>query len=652
MRDPFHYQISKLDLFGKEYTFEEKDHMFFHTLTGNITTILILIACSILGFISGKDIYERKYPVVVSSDDKIENSRFSIDDFPILFAYITGTGRNVPEAKKYITMNVTFMIVSEDLVPTTYYIPGYKKCNASEFNGVYKDMVDNEINNSYLDFYCINYEGLYILNDFTTRNSAYVNVRFHTCDAYSSDYECGEIEGKESAMNDLYIYYVYYKSYINPNNFANPYNYFSFAYPQQISEGLLKRNYLSIERRKLITDKGWILEEKNEEEYLTERITKQEVNVNDYGHLFWMTIDSPNIRNQTSRNYLKIQDLLAKIGGLFNAFMIIGSILIKNYVDFSFYKNIYDHFSDDKVKNLRIKTSANNVGNAFASNTSNLNLTNNKNNINQSKGSFYRSYTIDKVVKCIKDTIRKESNIEKVVKDFNNDNPQENNDNDNYTKIKRSSKLNNIYNSYSNNINQNVNANKSNAALTNNYVNASNYQFNNNVNNNSNLNLNNVSYSHINREFCQNIYSNKTFDKTIKSISSISQEKKLMLKESKSKKDITYFSYLWNDLLCCKKKFYYIKLAVRKVISFNNLMEVSYKYYVKYILNIDEEVDDVGRNIQLNIKNNKEGKENDLNYNNCKRNDIINDVNKDINNEASNKINYDINKNDNNNIIK
>lgn len=45
-------------------------------------------------------------------------------------------------------------------------------------------------------------------------------------------------------------------------------------------------------------------------------------------------------------------------------------------------------------------------------------------------------------------------------------------------------------------------------------------------------------------------------------------------------KELSYISYIWNDILCCRNKFFYQKKAVGKIISFENLIEISYDYFI------------------------------------------------------------------------
>lgn len=86
----------KVDMFGKPFIFEEKDNQKFTTLVGTILTFFIIITCCVIGFLFGKEIYERKSPSVLSSEEIIEVSRVNMTDFPIFFTFKTGDGKYQP----------------------------------------------------------------------------------------------------------------------------------------------------------------------------------------------------------------------------------------------------------------------------------------------------------------------------------------------------------------------------------------------------------------------------------------------------------------------------------------------------------------------------------------------------------------------------
>lgn len=52
-------------------------------------------------------------------------------------------------------------------------------------------------------------------------------------------------------------------------------------------------------------------------------------------------LSSPNIRTVIKRNYLKIQDLIAKVGGLVKGLVLIVTVITFGYTQFSFNNYIY-----------------------------------------------------------------------------------------------------------------------------------------------------------------------------------------------------------------------------------------------------------------------------------------------------------------------
>lgn len=64
--------------------------------------------------------------------------------------------------------------------------------------------------------------------------------------------------------------------------------------------------------------------------------------------MYWITFESPNIREIEKRSYMKVQDLFAKVGGIINAIFIIINILFYDYLRFIFKKDIANYLISSK----------------------------------------------------------------------------------------------------------------------------------------------------------------------------------------------------------------------------------------------------------------------------------------------------------------
>lgn len=122
-------------------------------------------------------------------------------------------------------------------------------------------------------------------------------------------------------------------------------------------------NYISLRYsiEELISDNGWLLEQSE----IIRRTSLQDIIPEVYipgegKEIITIKIDVSNHYKKTYRNYMKVQDLFAKIGGLLNALFISVKLLISDYVDFRYRKN-YIEFSIDNNKIRKFqKTNDNN----------------------------------------------------------------------------------------------------------------------------------------------------------------------------------------------------------------------------------------------------------------------------------------------------
>lgn len=133
----------KIDLFGKLYIFEEKDHQKFTTVLGTLLTFIIIITCIVIGFLFGQEVYQRKNPTVLNSTEKIDFSRINLSEFPIFFAIVNGPSVNQPTAPDYIKMEMTQIEFDKNFSPTVSYYSGYKQCSVSDYSELYQPYVQN-----------------------------------------------------------------------------------------------------------------------------------------------------------------------------------------------------------------------------------------------------------------------------------------------------------------------------------------------------------------------------------------------------------------------------------------------------------------------------------------------------------------------------
>lgn len=617
--------LNKIDLFGKLFMFEEKEHQRFSTFGGIILTFIIVTTCIIIGFLFGNEIYERKDPTVIFSTEKAEQSRVNITDFPIFYAFTTKTSQNQPLAIKYLDAGLSMYEYDKNLKVTKTSYSGYKRCDKNMFTDKYRDYAGNILISigGFYDLYCLVYdESLYFKNTYTSPESTFINLALTL---KSGNFTVEEMDERDEVMSGLFFTMVYMDSFIDSSSYNSPINYYQTTNMQQLSYNLLQRHIFNLEIVNFITHQGWLLEDSKENDVFMVKSIQKETS-NSPRSLLWVTICSPNIRTKIIRSYMKLQDLLAKIGGFFNALYMLSLLVSKNYVDFCFYNYIFNHFSKKKVgeveyvnktlddvayrkktiDNVMVKMvslrksqtiSPRKTDNDYIKDNLNSKQLNKKKDILQSKK---LDYTQSKVIDKVKDSniIRKQELNEEVPIKIINKLKRDKDKNilpeivpETKSKERKIANPNQSSNSYFNSF-ANLNANTNTITNNNNpTINATNNALINESNNNSKYKINNFigSLEENNIERFQNKLPNDNVIKdNIKSIDSINKYNNSFdlsvnkdLDVERYTKTMSYFRYIWSDIICCSNVFSLQRKAISNIISFDNIMEISYKNYIK-----------------------------------------------------------------------
>ncbi len=170
-------------------------------------------------------------------------------------------------------------------------------------------------------------------------NSTAIHITYNPCDPKTQ--KCAS---DLSTILQNYIFtFVIIDTFIDPNNYLTPIQNYLKVFSVQGSAGLYKRFYLTLSNNTFISDIGWILESKQEDNYIQVKSTTTDVmtytsGITPYGAV---TISSTMISGKVTRSYMKVQDLAAKIGGLINALLIIAYICSYHFLRFCYMEELY-----------------------------------------------------------------------------------------------------------------------------------------------------------------------------------------------------------------------------------------------------------------------------------------------------------------------
>ena len=330
--------ITKVDIFGKMYIFHEKKTESFKTIVGGIFSFCLYICVFVVCFLYGNEIYIREKPEVSNSDNFIDDSIIKKNEFPFFMIFMSKNGEMIENIDTILNFQTSFVIFNKNGTQTWKAFKGLNSCDSKQFVK-YKEFMDEslgELSNG-IEAKCINPE-IYFQNEYTSPGSTLINIRMSLCNPKVS--QCHK--DLEKISQEFYISSIFQDSFIDTKNYTTPINYVKNSVTQQISSGILKRNYLRFVINLLETDVGWILEEKVLQDFVSFKSIKSDVNPTYDNLVYMLTLESPRMRTKIYRRYMKIQDLFAKIGGIYSALSLLLSFILHNYINFAFLKNISD----------------------------------------------------------------------------------------------------------------------------------------------------------------------------------------------------------------------------------------------------------------------------------------------------------------------
>ena len=237
--------IMNLDLFGKELLFEEKESSKYHTKTGLLATILLVITCIVIGNLFGKELYLKQNPNVNSGWELVDNSIIKTDDLPIYFNFGDNVG-NIKDIEKILTVEYWVLDHDKDFnMQFLNFTDEFKLCNPSSFNSAdNRERMEEVVQSSKIsgwDAYCINSPKTWFKNSYATRNSSFIHLVFKICN--NKEKQCHpDIEKK---TQEIYIQVNFLNSYVDPKNFTHPITLFFDSITQLTGGNLMKRIFMS-----------------------------------------------------------------------------------------------------------------------------------------------------------------------------------------------------------------------------------------------------------------------------------------------------------------------------------------------------------------------------------------------------------------------
>ena len=349
------------DLLGHAYSLEEYGKSRHVSYQGIIMSLIVFFASFVLCVLYGKELIERKNPKVSYSKEYSKSKKVYLKDLEYYFLFVSSIGVPMNDFENYLDFDIILMQYRNGKIIPKFL--GLERCDFKNYK--HSDLLLNSIMAGG-EPRCLkaNDDEDFINGMIGDMNTNFLQIVVSTCNPSDTKRTTKCIISNTFFDRVVMFANFFVTSFLNSNSYETPLNYYMstdihFIRPDQAKS---VRYYLTQDI--FVSDYGWLLE--NNKELITYNLNKIDKEVNfsldtvsqgiigakPRERLMTFTIQVERIANKITRNYLKIQELIASIGGISNALFLIVKLFSQNYFRYLFIKQIRENcFYENNVLN-------------------------------------------------------------------------------------------------------------------------------------------------------------------------------------------------------------------------------------------------------------------------------------------------------------
>lgn len=341
--------MHNFDLFGANINLTFRKNSTSKTLVGAFLSSFAIAFSIFAVFNFGIDIITKNKPISRFFKELQEESKIYFKNFPLMmkFAY---NNKDIEDLDKYIVFRPTlvFSTLNKITGKVTSDV-GYlyvEKCDTQKhFFGEYKDFITDKNNNFPIDSsWCLNprkvrylngtieeRDDLNFMNEWGGTNANFFTLTIDICTTkkYPKN-NCKPIEEIKKVFSKVYNQISFVDKFINLNNYTNSYSMYPYTWMAQLNYGILKSDFFKIKNIEIETDSGYVLEELSTSKIFQLDSIRSDVSLTE-DSVFSLILESPKVMDKYNRRYVKIQDLIANVGGLIKSVLMMGKIICDFY---------------------------------------------------------------------------------------------------------------------------------------------------------------------------------------------------------------------------------------------------------------------------------------------------------------------------------
>lgn len=318
----------KLDFFKTPFFLRTNKNEKTSTNLGFIFSIGILIFLTI--YFVNCDIFQHKRPQTSDQSLQIlkkENIDLNKQNFGLIWAIIDEQGQIYRNDSIFSTRLYQTRINSYTRTFSEFYEKSTHSCNESDF--------ENERGFTRIGFECLNNNTLNLNGGFEEETTSYFNFGLNICDNKTSNNSCQNPEIIEEFFKDKFLMINFKNSNYDLNNYKQPITLVNKELHWSISSKMRKIIYLTIKKLEINTDDGFFFKTEDLKEGYKMDTLEVDVDLSFNYNILAITFTSSPNKQFATRNYQKVQEVIAGIGGIFSFLSFLGFILTyyQNYLN-------------------------------------------------------------------------------------------------------------------------------------------------------------------------------------------------------------------------------------------------------------------------------------------------------------------------------
>lgn len=347
----------------------------FTTTIGGIFTFFLVTCLSLLIIAFGRDFYKRINPSFIRQTifpEKLPVYQINNKNFTIAARFEDDFGNLINKTNAfYLETEYISNVRNEkgDGFDAKVEILNMTQCTEDLFHDK-----ENFESGSFDIWTCPIFDNILFGGSFASDFVSTIKINYYYCpeggiNPYTKEKCVNKDELREISKNLVYMNLGSQLPFVTPGDYDQGlktkvlYNWYALDFKYHKLVFTYFMNYT------MLTDYGWILENQVKESYLImnkmnlDFIELQNVSPSNKLGTFWLYGDTDNGIELFKRKYVRIQQLIAEIGGLMNFLFSIGGLIIHNYNNQEYYNKLfsfyYPNVSDESSINFNVKDKIN-----------------------------------------------------------------------------------------------------------------------------------------------------------------------------------------------------------------------------------------------------------------------------------------------------